>query len=278
MDFFAHLAGDMAGIKASSPLVHHITNIVSANFSANALLALGASPLMSSSVEENADLLQIAGSLVLNTGTVDAAQLDAMCDAAALYSEALRPWVLDPVGAGSTRLRTAAAIRIIRDGGAPTVIRGNAAEIISLAQGMGLLTDAPDIAPCGIDSCTGSSVAAGPATVLSRACGSVVCVSGGTDYVTDGGCLVKIEGGSPLMARVTGMGCVATSIIGAFLTVDENPLSAACCAMAVVSAAGQKAASRCKGPGSFVPEFLDALYGLETSYVIDNIGVDYEEL
>ena len=243
----------------SVPLVHSITNFVVMQVSANALLAAHASPLMAHAVEEMDDLTDIDSALVLNIGTLDPAWLDSMELAGTLMKKKGKPVVLDPVGAGASGLRTRSALRLL-DLVRPDILRGNASEIMALAAE---IRSADKVSTKGVDSRNSSDEARDAAHVLSLRFGCTVSVSGKRDLVTDGSTDLIIEGGSPLMPLVTGMGCSASAVTGAYAAACKNSLVAAAAAMAVMASAGEKAGAVAKGPGSFLPAFLDELYLLD---------------
>lgn len=241
-------------VRQKCPLVHNITNFVVMQVTANALLAAGASPLMAHAPEELDDLLSIASALVLNIGTLDKAWVASMQQAGELANRHQVPVVLDPVGAGASRLRTESALALL-NAVKPAVVRGNASEIMALAGEAG--------ATKGVDSTRSSSEAEGPARVLARQFGCVVSVSGEEDMITDGNTVILVRGGSPMMTLVTGLGCSATALTAAHVAVASTPLMGAAAGMAVMASAGEKAARSARGPGSFLPLFLDALYALD---------------
>ena len=243
----------VAAVREQAPLVHNITNFVVMNNTANALLALGASPAMVHSLDEVEDFVAISQALVVNIGTLDSQQI-AACKLAALRASAVgTPWILDPVGAGATPYRRAAASALARL--RPTVIRGNGSEILSLAQQTGQGR--------GVDSAHGSNMALGAAQLLAAETGAVIAVTGVVDYVTDGAQVVAIENGHLLMTRVTGLGCSATAVIGAFLAVEADALMATVAALATFGVAGEIAAETAWGPGSLQMGLLDTLYRLD---------------
>ena len=172
-----NLKRDLAILREKSPLVHNITNYVAMNFSANALLAIGASPVMAHAVEEMDDMVAIASALVINIGTLDAEWVRGMLCAGRAAHSMGKPIVLDPVGAGATPYRTATAWEIIREC-CPTIIRGNASEIMALVNA--------DITSKGVDSSQSSDDALESAKQLALSTGAVVVISGATDYITDG--------------------------------------------------------------------------------------------
>ena len=163
------------------------------------------------------------------------------------------PIVLDPVGAGATSLRTKAAWEIINLCH-PAIIRGNASEVMALLDA--------SVKSKGVDSSASSDDALAAARKLALDTGAVVVISGEKDYITNGTEVFTVEGGSPIMTSVTGMGCTATALVGAFAAVVENPMVAATAAMAVMSLAGERAAIHAKGNGSMQMYFLDELYNL----------------
>ena len=245
----------VTAVRERQPLVHNITNFVVMNNSANALLALGASPAMIHSCDEVEDFVPLSQALVVNIGTLYSDQI-AACKLAAMRARTVGvPWILDPVGAGATPYRRAAAEALARLG--PSAIRGNGSEILTLARqtqnGQGR----------GVDSLHGSEAALEAAQRLARETGAVVAVTGAVDYVTDGRRVAAIDNGHPLMARVTGLGCSATAVIGAFLAVEPDPFAATAAGLAVFGVAGESAAERAAGPGSLQVALLDALYALD---------------
>ena len=247
------LSAAVAAVRSQRPLVHNITNYVVMNNSANALLAIGASPVMAHWTQEMEEMVSIAGALVLNIGTLDENWLEGMRVAGVAASRRGIPIVLDPVGAGATSARTTASLELI-ELCHPTVIRGNASEIMALVDA--------SVKSKGVDSSAQSGDAVEAARKLALETGAVVVISGATDYITDGTVLHTVEGGDEIMTAVTGMGCTSTALVGAFAAVVEDPLVAATAAMAVMSLAGERAAARSRGNGSMQVNFLDELYNL----------------
>lgn len=247
------LATALGAVRAKSPLVQNITNYVAMNNSANALLAIGASPVMAHWTDEMEEMCAIAGALVINIGTLDTEWIEGMFAAGKVARQRGVPIVLDPVGAGATSQRTTTALRLIEEC-KPTVIRGNGSEIMALVDA--------NIRSKGVDSSASSHDALSAAQTLARQTGSVVVISGATDYITDGTTTHRVEGGNPIMTSVTGMGCTSTALVGAFLAVESDALVAATSAMAVMSLAGERAAAYSKGNGSMQMNFLDELYNL----------------
>lgn len=238
-------------IRDGRPLVHNITNYVAMNFSANVLLALGASPLMSSEPAEMEEIASSASALVINIGCLDKEQMAAARLAVTAAGKLDVPWILDPAGVGVSRMRKD-FVRDLVSRLRPAAIRGNASEILTLC---GAECDAS-----GVDSAIPGSDAVEGAKSLAATLGTIVAVSGEVDYVTDGAKVEQITGGSPLMASVTAMGCACTAVAGAALAVEEDAFAAVCPAMKLMSLAGSLAGSRFSTPGSFAAGFIDAIY------------------
>ena len=249
----AQAAENLKKIRETKPLVHNITNYVVMNFTANILLAAGASPVMAHAPNEVEEMVSFAKALVLNIGTLDDAWSASMLKAGRKASALGVPIILDPVGAGATKLRTETAKRILGETKV-TLVRGNASEILALG---GAASKGK-----GVDSADSVEAAAERAVSLTRDLGVPVAISGAVDFITDGQRVVRVANGHPLMGCVTGTGCGATAIIGAFAGVDTDPVSAAATALAYYGLAGEHAADEAAGPGSFVVRFLDALHAL----------------
>lgn len=246
-------------VKKTSPLVHNITNYVVMNNTANALLAAGASPIMSHAQEEVEEMVGICQSLVINIGTLDPYWVESMKLAVKKANSLSKPWVLDPVGAGATAYRntTLADLLSLR----PTVIRGNASEIMALAKMNTLPTK-------GVDSTAESNEAINAAISLHKEYGSVVCVSGAIDIVVGNGQTFFLRNGSPMMTAVTGLGCSATSIIGAFVGTISDKMEAVAAAMSLLAVCGELAAKQSSGPGGLQAVLLDKLYNItETEFI-----------
>jgi hydroxyethylthiazole kinase len=258
----AALWQDIEQIRQQSPVVHNITNYVVMNSTANALLALGASPIMAHAPEEVEEIVAISGAVVINIGTLSQAWIGSMALAMAAARQRGLPIVLDPVGAGASRLRTQACLDLIR-GTPPTVIRGNASEIRAL-QVSGATTR-------GVDSRDRADTALGAGRDLHRACGATIAISGPVDLIVRGDDLIEVANGHPMMPRVTGLGCAASALVGAFAAVNPDALLAAAHAMAVMGICGEVAAGASQGPGSFHVAFLDALYRLDEATVHERL-------
>ncbi len=257
MDLISGVWESLKAVRERSPLVHNITNYVVMNNTANALLAVGASPAMVHAREEVADFAAISQALVVNIGTLSPDWVEGMRLAIHSARQARVPWVLDPVGAGATRYRTTTAAELARQ--APAVIRGNASEILAVAGEAG--------ATRGVDSTQSSEASLEAARRLASSLGTVVAVTGKTDYITDGSRMVAVDNGHPLMSRVTGMGCTASALVGAFLAVEPDAVLAAARALVVLGLAGELATEQSKGPGSLQLHLLDALHTLDEATV-----------
>lgn len=265
----ATLIRDLARVRERGPLVQNITNFVVMNNTANALLAIGASPVMAHAPEETADMLAFAGALVINIGTLDAHWVNCYTQAVKAAKKRGVPWVLDPVGVGATPYRTKTAMALLEEG-RPAVVRGNASEILALAGAGGAVK--------GVDSTDGADAALRPAVELAKRYSCVVSVSGETDHITDGRTVVSVANGHPLMPRVTGLGCTASALTGAFMAVNPNFLEAAAHAMGVMGIAGQLAMASSSGPGTLQLHFIDALYELSPDTVGELLQMSTHEV
>ncbi|MBV8378674.1 MAG: hydroxyethylthiazole kinase [Verrucomicrobia bacterium] len=242
---------DLQKIRSAHPLIHNMTNSVVQDFTANALLALGASPIMSDSSEETEELVAAANAVNINIGTPTPHSIEAMLKAIRIARELGKPVVLDPVAVGATKLRRTVIEDLLRCG-TPTVVRGNLAEI-SIFAGM-------EWGGKGVDSGDDLKDPGEIAGKAARRIGCTVVGSGRIDYASDGERLFSIANGHPMMTRITGMGCVATSMVAAFLAVQPIPLVAAVHAMTLIGIAGEWAAERARaeGSGTFRVKFLDS--------------------
>ncbi len=242
-------------LRESKPLVHQITNYVVMNETANATLALGALPVMAHAREEVEEMVGFAGALVLNIGTLSPPWVEAMLLAGAAANEAGVPVVLDPVGAGATRYRTETAKRIL-DEVDVAVLRGNAGEVATLV--------GVDAEVRGVESIGAGGEPAELAREAGRRLGLVASVTGPIDHVSDGETSIAVRNGHPLLASITGTGCMSTAMTGCFLAVNrDRPLEAAAEALVAFGVAGEDAAKDAKGPGSFHVELYDALAALD---------------
>lgn len=248
-----------ARVRAQSPLVHHITNYVVMNFTANVTLALGAQPVMAHAPQEMEEMQGFASALVLNIGTLEDAWIESMILAGKAAKTRGTPVVLDPVGAGASRIRTEAARRILDECNV-TVLRGNAGEVLAVAGESGQVR--------GVDSVAKTEDAVLVAKTIAKERKVIVAITGVVDVVTDGDQVFEVENGHKLMGRVTGTGCASTTAAACFLSVagEGERCLAVASSLAVFGRAGEIAAHMSRGPGSFVPAFLDALYNVPEAF------------
>lgn len=245
------VGGLLAELRDRAPLVQCITNSVVTGFTANTLLALGAAPAMVDNLEEATVFAGVADGVLINVGTLTPALAETMIATACAAGAAGTPWVLDPVAVGGLPLRDRVAAQLVPL--RPTVIRGNASEIISLsgAEGGGR----------GVDSTADTGQAVEAARSLCDRTGGAVAVSGPTDHIVSAQGTRTISNGVPMMTKVTGVGCALGAITAAFAACAPAA-DAAFAATAVWTIAAEVAAERSSGPGSFAVEILDALHAL----------------
>lgn len=242
----------LIAMRAATPLVQNITNYVAMNVMANVMLAAGAAPAMVHAREEGAEFTAIASALSVNIGTLDAEWADCMALAADAANKTGTPWVLDPVAVGATGLRRDTGARLLQY--KPTVIRGNASEILALA--------GADASGRGVDSGDPVEAAEHGARALATAQGCVVAVTGEVDFITDGERAARVTNGHATMPLITALGCSLTGIVAAFVATNDDAFEATTAALAYYGAAGEMAATDAKGPGSFQVAFLDALHAI----------------
>jgi hydroxyethylthiazole kinase len=250
-------------LRERKPLIHQITNYVVMNETANATLALGALPVMAHAPQEVEEMASLAGALVFNIGTLSEHWVEAML----LAGKATRaPIVLDPVGAGATTYRTETAKRLL-DELDIAVVRGNAAEIATLAGREAEIR--------GVESIGAADSPAELARGAAKALGVVAAVTGPTDHVSDGARVLAVSNGHELLGTVSGTGCMATAVTGAFLAAKaDEPLEAAAEALAAFGVAGEDAARDAKGPGTFHAALYDALYNLDPETLDERARID----
>ncbi|HFZ8994122.1 TPA: hydroxyethylthiazole kinase [Citrobacter freundii] len=236
-----------------SPLTHCMTNDVVQAFTANTLLALGASPAMVIEPEEARQFATIASALLINVGTLTQPRAAAMLDAVEQAQRAKTPWTLDPVAVGALDFRRRFCLQLLAR--QPAAIRGNASEILALAGG--------ESGGRGVDTTVTSASVLPAAQMLARSSGAVVAVTGEVDYITDGQRTLSVSGGHPLMTRVVGTGCALSAVVAASCALPGDRLTNVASACCWLKEAGLQASERCQGPGSFIPVFLDALYHLK---------------
>ena len=251
-------------VRAKTPLVQYITNFVSMDIAANVLNAAGASPAMVHDVREAGEFATFASALAINIGTLSPPWVAGMEAAARTANELGTPWVLDPVAVGATAYRRETVTALLEH--RPTVIRGNASEILAIAtQTRG---------GKGVDSTIDAAEVIDLARELAGHTGSVVVVSGKSDVVTDGQRAYLVHGGHDLMPLVTALGCASTALVAACNAVEADPVAASVAGMAILAAAGSLAGIRAEGPGSLRWRLLDELAGLDDAKLIKHIAIE----
>ncbi|MFC5678230.1 hydroxyethylthiazole kinase [Aeromicrobium endophyticum] len=243
----------VAAVRAQSPLVQYLTNFVSMDVAANVLNAVGASPAMVHDPHESGEFARLASAVGVNIGTPSPPWVEGMIEAARAAHEVGTPWVLDPVAVGATSYRRRIVAQLLEH--RPTVVRGNASEILAIATSQA--------GGRGVDSDASSSDAVEAARELARDLQAVVVVTGVEDVVTDGARTAIVHGGHPWMPMVTALGCSATALVAACCAVEEDAVEAAVAAMVMLSVAGERAGARAAGPGSFRVALLDELAALD---------------
>jgi len=251
-------------VHKQRPLVHHITNFVVMNDTANVTLQLGALPVMAHAPEEVADMTDLASVLLLNIGTLTPAWIESMLRAGRRANERGIPVVLDPVGAGATPLRTENALRLL-DELDIAVVRGNLGELSVLA-GLGGEVR-------GVESVGGGDARA-VAEALARQQGTVAAVTGKRDIISDGARTLAVDNGHHWLSTITGTGCMATTAIAAFVAVGDDALISAAAGLACFGLAAERAAEAARGPGTFKPALLDALYHLTAEKIQTGVAVE----
>lgn len=266
-DLVTRLISHFESLRPQAPVVLNLTNYVAMDLSANVLLASGASPIMAHAPEEIEELVQIAGAVVINIGTLDEEWVRSFRLTNKLAKGYSKPVVLDPVGCGATTYRTKTAQRIFEDGVA--MVRGNASEIQALFIGEGKTK--------GVDSAlkSGDVSANVRRAALNDDVGFVI--TGEVDHVWLGEHYGTIENGDPIMTKVTAMGCSASALVAALLAVTKNRFEASLTAMAMMGVCGELAKKNSHGPASFRTAFLDQLYALDAQTLRTHMRVRYHE-
>ncbi|MFC1237327.1 hydroxyethylthiazole kinase [Vibrio sp. F74] len=256
-----YIINHLKSVREQKPLVVNITNYVVMNNTANALLAIGASPIMAHSQQEMAEMMSFSGALVINIGTLDSVWTPRMEYAVEQANINSKIVVLDPVGCGASQLRTETARRIVQAAD-KLIVRGNASEIIALA--------GEQAQSKGVDALDSSDAALDSAQFLAKEYKCSVVISGATDYVVSETEVVQLNNGDAMMPYVTGMGCTHTALIGAFAAVGDTSGLAA---TAILGVAGEIAAEKSAGPGSLQLHLLDALYQLDDEMLLNRLKV-----
>lgn len=252
-DINTQVAEALARIRAEKPLIHHITNLVVMNDTANVTLHVGALPVMAHAAEEVAEMTSLAGALVLNPGTLTPSWVESMLIAGRRANELGIPIVLDPVGAGATQLRTQTSLRLLEELQI-AIVRGNSGEIGALSGAGGLVK--------GVESVEGVSDPIRVARALARERRTVVAITGKRDVISDGQRVLGVDNGHEWLKTNTGTGCMATTVIAAFAAVERDYLVAAAGGLACFGLAAELAAKEARGPASFKVALFDQLYNL----------------
>jgi len=256
---------DIKAVRETSPLVVNITNYVVTNNTANATLALGASPAMNHVANDLPGLVNLAGALVINLGTIPPDYIEGMHIASTIAQEKGIPIVIDPVAAGINDLRTNLP-RELLDKYRVTMLRGNASEVMAVA--------GAESKPKGVDTANGVEEAADAARIINKKFGCAILVSGETDLVVYNGKEARLCGGSSMMTMVTGLGCTCSAVGGVMTAVQKDPFQAAIDTAAIMNIAGEMAAEVASGPGSLQLHFLDALYQINEDVVAKRLKVE----
>jgi len=256
-------------IREEKPLIHNITNMVAMNDSANIILAIGALPIMAHSKEEVGEMVKAAGALVLNIGTLTPEQIESMIIAGQMANSLKIPVILDPVGVGATTLRTESALRL-QEKVKINIVRGNFAEISILAGLKGIIR--------GVESMGNEKNSVEIACSLARKHNQVAIITGKRDIVTDGNRVVEIDNGSPMLRTITATGCMATSLIASFAAVCDDYVLASTGALVCFGLAGERAAVKARGPGSFKVNLFDEIYSFNEEIICKGLKVNIYEL
>lgn len=246
-----NIAKDLTIIRSKKPLVHHITNFVVMNETANMTLCVGGLPIMSHAKEEVTEMVQMASVLLLNIGTLTPEWINSMLVAGKQANQSGIPIVLDPVGAGATRLRTDSSHRLMQELKI-AIVRGNLAEVATLAGQKAEIR--------GVESISASSEKETVAIGLAKKYGCVVAITGAQDVVSDGKDIAYIDNGHVMLTTVTGTGCMSTSVIACFAGMQKDYFRAAIGGLVTFGIAGELAAKTTDGkPGSFHTQLYDAM-------------------
>ena len=270
MNLLEQIAGGLTVIRTCKPIVHHITNYVSINDCANITLAIGGSPIMANDPDEVAEVTRQSAALVLNLGTPNTRMLEAMLLAGRQANAAGIPVVLDPVGVGFTQVRTRVIeqlLLIVR----LAAVRGNMAEIVRLA---GI-----QAAMRGLDSLAEPENRGELVRLAAQKLGCIAAATGETDYISDGREICKIENGDALMSRITGAGCMTTSLVASCCGAMGGALASVAAGVLFMGIAGEKAKIAMRegeGAGSFKVRLMDAVSNLTGKDVLTRGRCSFE--
>ena len=260
MNINKELGVALENVKKEAPLIHCITNYVTANDCANVILALGGHPTMASAIEEVEEMASKASALVLNLGMLDSKKIESMIKAGISANKSNVPVILDPVGVGATKFRKEAVFRLIQNVKF-SVIRGNIAEIKTLC---GL-----EVNSKGVDSeeKIDNQDIKELAKYLAKKLDTVVVITGVIDYVSDGKRVFSIKNGDEMLTKITGAGCMTTSLIGTYLGGKNSPLISAIAGVATMGISGEMAKNKLingDGSGTFRVKIIDDIYNFST--------------
>ncbi len=268
-------------LRTQSPLTHCITNIVTVRDCANAILAVGASPIMANEDEEAEEITSISNALVINIGTLTKTQIETMKKSANCAKENNKAFVLDPVGIGVSNIRNKTSIDLIKES-KPTIIRGNLSEIKAIAKFYGILEECTTAK--GVDVAAGDiineetlDINASIVKNIAKKLDLTIAVSGPIDIISDGKEVYTINNGDSMLSKITGSGCMLGSIMGAYAAIT-SPLDAAICATLVMGISGEIAAEKVKqlnqGTGSFGIYLMDELYKISKDTILDKSNLN----
>lgn len=251
-------------LRSQNPLVQYITNYVSMDIAANVLNAAGASPAMVHDAQESGEFAAISSALAINIGTLSPTWVEGMEAAVHAAHDHGKPWVLDPVAVGATSYRRATVERLLTY--EPTVVRGNASEILAIASQIKMGK--------GVDSTIGATDVIEQARELASSTGAVIVVSGKADVITDGQRTYLVHGGDDRMPLITALGCSSTALVAACCAVETDPVAASVSAMAILAAAGGIAGTHAEGPGSLRWRLLDELASLNDTKLAKHAAIE----
>ena len=241
----------MERIRRQRPLIHHLMNFVAMNDAANITLAIGASPIMAHALEEVEELVAAAGALYINIGTLDRQWIESMLAAGKAPNKNGVPVLLDPVGAGASRLRTETAKQLLREVEI-SIVKGNGGEIMALAGESGRIK--------GVDSLGGASMDA--VDKVAREFSTTAVATGPVDYVSDARRRGEVRNGTPMLQLVTGSGCMLGSVMSSFLAINRDAFIAAIEGLVAFEVAAEAAVENAVGPASFRNKLIDEVYRL----------------
>lgn len=279
IDINARIGAALSRIREERPLIHHITNAVVMNDTANVTLHLGALPVMAWAAEEVAEMVDQADALLLNLGTPTPSRVDSMLIAGQRANERSVPVIFDPVGAGATTLRIESSLRLL-DELDVAVLRGNAGEIAALNAAWSRSELPPGFRAGwvkGVESVAETDHPAALAQAMARKTESTVAITGPRDVVSDGHRVVHIDNGHRLLTAITGTGGMATTAVAVFAAVESDALVAASGGLAAFAVAAEQAGREAKGPASFKVALFDQIYSLTPERLVDTARITFAE-